>query len=113
MTASRAIVVLARRSAAFDAGSTVDFAEPTTKRAPYSNRHLALHCHPVAMSGRRTTESQPPVRVERVRLTPEHEAQVREGLAQLERGEGMVLTTEELERIAATGEWPAWRDDRD
>jgi predicted transcriptional regulator len=65
------------------------------------------------MSGPRTTESKPAVRAERVRLTPEHDAQVREGLAELGRGEGMVLTTEELEHIAATGEWPAWRDDRD
>jgi hypothetical protein len=31
---------------------------------------------------------------------------VREGLAELERGEGVVLTDEEIERLATTGEWP-------
>ncbi len=41
-----------------------------------------------------------------VRLSAEDEADLRAGLAELDRGEGVELTTDELRRLAETGEWP-------
>ena len=57
------------------------------------------------MSAPRTTSRRAAPARERVRLAPENEAEVRAGLAELGRGEGIVLTPEELERLEA-GEWP-------
>lgn len=41
-----------------------------------------------------------------VRPAPEDEADVRAGIEEAERGEGIDLTPEEIERMAETGEWP-------
>jgi hypothetical protein len=46
----------------------------------------------------------------RVHLSPEDEAGIRAGLAELDRGEGRTLTAEEVQRLAETGEWPEWCD---
>jgi hypothetical protein len=41
-----------------------------------------------------------------VRPSPEDEADIRAGLAELDRGEGVELTPGELRQWAETGEWP-------
>jgi hypothetical protein len=41
-----------------------------------------------------------------VRPSPQDEADIREGLAELDRGEGVELRTDELRHWADTGEWP-------
>jgi hypothetical protein len=46
----------------------------------------------------------------RVHPSPEDEADIRAGLAELDRGEGRTLTAEEVQRLAETGEWPEWCD---
>jgi hypothetical protein len=46
----------------------------------------------------------------RVYPSPEDEADIRAGLAELDRGEGRTLTSEEVQRLAETGEWPEWCD---
>lgn len=43
---------------------------------------------------------------ELVRPSAEDEADIRAGLAELDRGEGVELTADELRRWAETGEWP-------
>jgi hypothetical protein len=48
--------------------------------------------------------------VPRVYPSPEDEADIRAGLAELDRGEGRTLTAEEVQRLAETGEWPEWCD---
>lgn len=45
-------------------------------------------------------------------VPPEDALDVREGLEEAARGEGILLTREQLERWAATGEW-AWESDVD
>jgi hypothetical protein len=45
--------------------------------------------------------------VQRVRLSPERAAELREALAESERDEGWALTAYELRRMAETCEWPA------
>jgi hypothetical protein len=42
----------------------------------------------------------------RVHPSPGDEADIRAALAELDRGEGRTLTSEELQRLAETGEWP-------
>ena len=39
-------------------------------------------------------------------LPPEELAEIRSSLEETDRGEGIVLTQEQLEHWAATGEWP-------
>jgi hypothetical protein len=41
-----------------------------------------------------------------VRPSAEDEAEIRTALAELDRGEGVELTADELRRWAETGEWP-------
>ena len=41
-----------------------------------------------------------------VRPSAEDEADIRAGLAELDRGEGVELTADELQHWAETGEWP-------
>jgi hypothetical protein len=41
-----------------------------------------------------------------VRLSAEDEADIRAGLAELDRGDGVELTADELQHWAETGEWP-------
>jgi hypothetical protein len=41
-----------------------------------------------------------------IRVSPDHEAKLREALAELERGEVVELTDEELQHWVKTGEWP-------
>jgi hypothetical protein len=41
-----------------------------------------------------------------VKPAPQDEADIRAGLEEAERGEGVELTEEELKRWADTGEWP-------
>lgn len=45
-----------------------------------------------------------------IEVSPELEAELRAGIAEFERGEYIVLSDEELERAATTGEWP-WDDE--
>jgi len=45
-----------------------------------------------------------------VRPSAEDEADIRVGLAELDRGEGVELTVDELRHWAETGEWPARLD---
>ena len=42
----------------------------------------------------------------RVKPAPKDEADVRAGFDEAQRGEGVELTKEELERLAEAGEWP-------
>jgi predicted transcriptional regulator len=46
-----------------------------------------------------------------VRPAPEDEAEIRAALADPD--EGRALTQDELQRLAETGEWPAWCDSSD
>jgi hypothetical protein len=46
----------------------------------------------------------------RVHPSLEDEADIRAGLAELDRGEGRTLTAGEVQRLAETGEWPEWCD---
>jgi len=52
----------------------------------------------------RPQSHQPPSRL--VHPSPEDEAEIRAGLAELNRGDGIELTAEELRHWAETGEWP-------
>lgn len=45
-----------------------------------------------------------------VRVSPELEAELLEAMAEIDRGEYVELTLEQLDHAAATGEWP-WPDD--
>jgi hypothetical protein len=45
-----------------------------------------------------------------VRFSSELEAELLEAMAQIDRGEYLELTFEQLDHAAATGEWP-WPDD--
>lgn len=43
---------------------------------------------------------------DRIRPSAEDEADLRAGLAELDRGEGVELTADELRHLEETGEWP-------
>jgi hypothetical protein len=45
-----------------------------------------------------------------VRVSPELEAEIVGAMAEIDRGEYLELTPEQLDHAAATGEWP-WPDD--
>jgi hypothetical protein len=45
-----------------------------------------------------------------LKVSPELEADIVEGIAEFERGEYIELTREQLEHAATTGEWP-WGED--
>jgi hypothetical protein len=45
-----------------------------------------------------------------VRVSPELEAELLEAMGEIDRGDYFELTPEQLDRAAATGEWP-WPDD--
>jgi len=45
-----------------------------------------------------------------VRVSPELQAELVQAMAEIDRGEYITLTFEQLDRAAATGEWP-WPDD--
>jgi hypothetical protein len=53
-----------------------------------------------------STPSPKPTPAPRVRPHPDDEDDVREGFAEIERGEGIALTPEEAERWVETGEPP-------
>jgi hypothetical protein len=53
-----------------------------------------------------STPSTKPKPAPRVRPHPDDEDDVREGFAEIERGEGIALTPEEAERWAETGDLP-------
>jgi hypothetical protein len=57
-------------------------------------------CYRLAMAPR--TRPNPQL----VRPSAEDEADIRAGLAELDRGEGVELTAHELQHWAETGEWP-------
>jgi hypothetical protein len=45
-----------------------------------------------------------------VKLSPELETEIVEAMAEIDRGDYLELTSEQLDHAAATGEWP-WPDD--
>jgi hypothetical protein len=47
---------------------------------------------------------------QKFRASSEHQAELREALAQIERGEVVELTEKELRHWVETGEWPASLD---
>jgi hypothetical protein len=61
----------------------------------------------------RSRSEQTPLPPDYIRVSPELEAELREAIAQADRGEARTLTPEELQRMAETGEWPAWCDELD
>jgi hypothetical protein len=57
-------------------------------------------CYPFCVTPRTRPD------VPRVRPSPDDEAEIRKALEELDRGEGIELTAEELRHWAETGEWP-------
>jgi hypothetical protein len=57
-----------------------------------------------------TAPADAPSETREVRVSPELEAELLEAMAEIDRGEYIELTFEQLDHAAATGEWP-WPDD--
>jgi hypothetical protein len=75
---------------------------------PGEGRRIVVHTVVGAMVGAMAPRTRPDV--PRVYPSPEDEADIRAGLAELDRGEGRTLSAEEVQRLAETGEWPEWCD---
>lgn len=62
--------------------------------------------HNARMAAAKNSTPPAPPKLQMVRFPPEVEAAWIQGCAEIDRGEFVTLTPEQLERCAETGEWP-------